>query len=85
VQRPFDWILEGSIGFVDPCRGLQREPTLRLASGREAIRMHFALQLAVRGVELARIAVIPRRQPEQRKVVLGEIDHDMPWRGERGE
>jgi hypothetical protein len=83
-----DRVLERAISLADPRRRLQRQSALAFARSGEPVRVHLRLQRAVGGIQPRRVETIARRQPEQREIILGEVDHwaitsavsDFRWR-----
>src|SRR5262249_59540576 len=70
-----DGILERPVSLVDASRRLQGQAALGLRGGCMAVRMNFALQPPVRGVQSPVIQAIARLEAEKREMILRKIDH----------
>jgi hypothetical protein len=60
-ERTVTLCSQRTVRLVDPSRGLQCKPALGFGGGGVAVRVNFALQLSVRGVELPGVQTITRR------------------------
>ena len=72
VQQVFsarDRILQRPVRFIDARRRLQRDALLGVAGRGMPVRMHVALQRAIRVLERRRVDPITQRKAEQLEVV----------------
>ena len=75
VPGALDRVAEHPVPFVHARGRLQREPARSVAGRRVAIRVHGALQLAVRAFQGRRVDRVARRQAEELEVVAREDAH----------